>query len=304
MPLTTMWHEIGGHALACAVQGGHVAAIGAFYVNCEGLARWPNTDRRARRGGHGHAARLHRPCAVAAGDRRHGATGAVAGLRRQGVRRRGLSGLFRACRGSATWRPGLNGGGGLGPVPYPIGVPRRRGGGFGAGLCPARQAGDRDTDDDDRNGAARRARGTPGVSLMAITGRSVVAAVIVGLFNPVGIVITILSAAASSFGGLAGFISVGYAGERRRERRAPSCHRAAAGGDRRRRGGDAGLCGRIRSDAEILTDRSSKRNLCRGRAFHRTTATTRRQDADMKNVFPIVLALIPLAAMVGACVSS
>ncbi len=36
------------------------------------------------------------------------------------------------------------------------------------------------------------------------------AAVIVGLLNPVGIVITIMSAAASSFGGLAGFISIGY----------------------------------------------------------------------------------------------
>lgn len=37
VPLTTMWHEIGGHALTCAVQGGHVAAIGAFYVNCGGV---------------------------------------------------------------------------------------------------------------------------------------------------------------------------------------------------------------------------------------------------------------------------
>lgn len=37
------------------------------------------------------------------------------------------------------------------------------------------------------------------------------AAVLVGLLNPVGIVITIMSAAASSFGGLAGFISIGYA---------------------------------------------------------------------------------------------
>jgi len=35
--------------------------------------------------------------------------------------------------------------------------------------------------------------------------------VLVGLLNPVGIFITIMSAAASSFGGLAGFISIGYA---------------------------------------------------------------------------------------------
>ena len=38
MPLLTMWHEIGGHAAACAVQGGRVTTIGAFYVECEGLA--------------------------------------------------------------------------------------------------------------------------------------------------------------------------------------------------------------------------------------------------------------------------
>src|SRR3569623_1239246 len=30
-PVLTMWHEIGGHAAACAVLGGHVATIGAFY---------------------------------------------------------------------------------------------------------------------------------------------------------------------------------------------------------------------------------------------------------------------------------
>lgn len=36
-------------------------------------------------------------------------------------------------------------------------------------------------------------------------------AVLVGLLNPVGLFITIMSAAASSFGGLAGFISIGFA---------------------------------------------------------------------------------------------
>src|SRR3978361_800062 len=37
MPLLTMWHEIGGHAAVCALQGGHVTTIGAFYVDCDGL---------------------------------------------------------------------------------------------------------------------------------------------------------------------------------------------------------------------------------------------------------------------------
>lgn len=42
MPLLTMWHEIGGHAAACVLQGGKTAAVGAFYVQCEGLDRWPD----------------------------------------------------------------------------------------------------------------------------------------------------------------------------------------------------------------------------------------------------------------------
>ena len=42
---------------------------------------------------------------------------------------------------------------------------------------------------------------------------------LVGLFNPVGIIITAMSAAASSssFGGLASFISIGYAAGKRGE---------------------------------------------------------------------------------------
>jgi len=43
MPLLTMWHEIGGHAAACALQGGNIAAIGAFYVECTGLTVIPET---------------------------------------------------------------------------------------------------------------------------------------------------------------------------------------------------------------------------------------------------------------------
>lgn len=33
--LATAIHEHGGHALACAVLGGHIKELGAFYVNCE-----------------------------------------------------------------------------------------------------------------------------------------------------------------------------------------------------------------------------------------------------------------------------
>jgi hypothetical protein len=49
--------------------------------------------------------------------------------------------------------------------------------------------------------------------------------------------------------------------------------------------------------------RSPEGNLCKPRAFHRAQPSTRRRDADMKNVMPILFALIPLAAVVSACVA-
>lgn len=53
--------------------------------------------------------------------------------------------------------------------------------------------------------ATRRARRATGYPYYLTLG---IAAVIVGLFNPVGIFITIMSSAASSFGGNAGFLAV------------------------------------------------------------------------------------------------
>ena len=38
MPALTMWHEIVGHAATCVALGGHVATVGAFYVNCTRLS--------------------------------------------------------------------------------------------------------------------------------------------------------------------------------------------------------------------------------------------------------------------------
>ncbi|WP_288933863.1 hypothetical protein [uncultured Sphingomonas sp.] len=42
MPVLTMWHEIGGHAAMCALQGGRIEEIGAFYVKCRGLTGLPD----------------------------------------------------------------------------------------------------------------------------------------------------------------------------------------------------------------------------------------------------------------------
>lgn len=57
----------------------------------------------------------------------------------------------------------------------------------------------------------RIARRTIALGYYATTG---VAALLTGLLNPVGAVVTIMSAAASSFGGHAGLISVGFATRR------------------------------------------------------------------------------------------
>ncbi|TPG09616.1 hypothetical protein [Sphingomonas oligophenolica] len=42
MPLSTMWHEIGGHAATCVALGGRVTELGAFYVECMTLGRGGN----------------------------------------------------------------------------------------------------------------------------------------------------------------------------------------------------------------------------------------------------------------------
>ncbi len=206
MPLTTMWHEIGGHALACTVQGGRVEAIGAFYVDCEGLSGWPaivvalagaSVDallatvafqlwRRAT----SDLARL--ACWYVWVDKAFVAAGYLA---------------FSGVSGFGDLAPGHDGG--LGIVAHPvlvrvvetalgvalyvwlIGVAIRT---LGAMLGGGEQA------------RSARRRIAHGYYLVAGA-----AAVLVGLANPLGIVIVLMSAAASSFGGLAGFISVGFA---------------------------------------------------------------------------------------------
>ena len=206
MPLLTMWHEIGGHAAVCALQAGHVTTIGAFYVECDGLSGIANVLvacagvtvnvilalatyalwRRAT----GDAARITlwliwvSEAFVAAGyflfsgvtgygDLGIGTGGALAGF--------GLTWPVRVVEiavGAATYFLLVRAA--IGGLTMMIG------------------------DGPD----TRRTRRVIAHVYYASAGA---AAVLVGLLNPVGIVITVMSAAASSFGGLAGFISIGYA---------------------------------------------------------------------------------------------
>lgn len=206
MPLLTMWHEIGGHAAACVLQAGKAVAIGAFYVECEGLSRWP------------------------------AALVALAGV---------LVNLALSLFALLLWRrveadqarlvlwliwvgeafiatgylcfSGVTGAGDLGTAPGGsfswLPMPRAwRVGEVVVGVAAyflVVRAGIRSLSDMLGTGAeTRRARRRIAHTFYLASG---LGAVLVGLLNPVGLFITIMSAAASSFGGLAGFISIGFA---------------------------------------------------------------------------------------------
>lgn len=206
LPLTTMWHEIGGHAAACAIQGGHVATIGAFYVDCTGLTGWP---------------RIAVACAGVVVDALLALVAWTAWRRATGDFARLVLWYLWVGKGfvaagylcfsgfSGVGDLGPTAAGGIGPLPMPW-VWRAGLLAVGAALywrlIVAAIAGlTAMLGDAAVTKAARRAI----AHLYYIT--LGVVAVLVGLLNPVGVFITIMSAAASSFGGNAGYISIGYA---------------------------------------------------------------------------------------------
>jgi len=207
VPLLTMWHEIGGHAAACVVQGGHISTLGAFYVDCDPIS--PTRDLVVASAG--VAVNILLACIVYRLWLR--ATSDMARL---------ILWLIWVGEGFVAAGyfcfSGVSGFGDLGTgpqgsfahLPYPwlirileiaIGVP--------AYILLVQQGirslrtmlGGGPETNTSRRRIAHGYYATAGI-----------VAVLVGLLNPVGIVITILSAAASSFGGLAGFISIGFAG--------------------------------------------------------------------------------------------
>jgi hypothetical protein len=206
MPLLTMWHEIGGHAAYCAAQGGHVATVGAFYVECTGLSGFPDLLvacagvlmnallaivahalwRRAR----SDASRLVlwlvwvSEAFVAAGYF-----------------------LFSGVTGFGDL--GVGNGGSFAGAPYPLAfrVGETLAGGVAYFLLVKAAIGSL-TEMLGSGPQTATAKRRIAHVYYATAG---LCAVVVGLMNPVGIVITIMSAAASSFGGLAGFISIGFA---------------------------------------------------------------------------------------------
>ena len=205
-PLLTMWHEIGGHAAACGALGGKVATIGAFYVECTRLTGLPDM------------------AVACAGVVVNTLLAIVAYAIWRGARADAwrlfwwlvwvseafvAAGYFCFSGVSGVGDLGVAHGGGLLGVPMPIAW---RIGELAFGIATYVLL-------------IRRASATLGAMIGAgdtVTGArrriahgyyftSGAVAVLVGVLNPVGIFVTILSAAASSFGGLAGFISIGFA---------------------------------------------------------------------------------------------
>jgi hypothetical protein len=208
MPVLTMWHEIGGHASACLLTGGTIRTIGAFYVDCDSatlltkrIVAWAGVS-------------IDSALAVVAWPLWRRARGDMARLVlwliavSKGFVAAGYF-FFSGISGVGDLGPSLEG---IGPMAHPV-LWRITIGLLGAlvywrlvvlGIRTlTAMLGDGAATNASRKRIAHVYYGTIGC-----------AAVLVGLLNPVGLFITILSAAASSFGGNAGFISIGYAGGR------------------------------------------------------------------------------------------
>lgn len=205
LPLTTMWHEIGGHAATCAALGGRVTTIGAFYVQCTGLDGSPRLAVSLA------GVAVDALLAVAAWMIWRRARGDLSRLVLWYVwvmKAQVAAGyfLFSGVTGFGDLGIGSHGGlGGIGLSPVwrlaEIAV-------GGAAYCFVVLAAIRGLNAmiGDRADAALDRRRIAHL-FYAMLGAT---AVVVGLFNPVGLTITLMSAAASSFGGNAGFISIGY----------------------------------------------------------------------------------------------
>ena len=206
MPMLTVWHEVGGHALFCAAQGGHVRTIGAFYVDCDGLSGGARVLMNCA----GVLVNLLLAFAAYLGWRRANTDFAGLALWLVWVSEAFVAAGYLCFSGAAGFgdlAPGASDG--IGPVPMPI---LWRGGELALGVSMywliVRTATDTLASMIGSGPMTRTARRVIAHGYYATVG---MAAVLTGLLNPVGAVITIMSAAASSFGGLAGFIGVGFA---------------------------------------------------------------------------------------------
>jgi hypothetical protein len=205
LPLLTMAHELLGHAVTCVATGQQPSELGAYYIECPGTQGWD-----------------HRLVAMAGTcvDAVLAALAYLAWRRLRGPLPRLVAWIVFTVKGMVAagywmfsgvtnlgdWGPDV--GGGLAPLPWPwlwrVGL-------FVVGLVVYTQVvrvairmlrvmlGG--------GGQAARTKRRIAMTVYVVGG---VSALLVGLFNPHGMVITLTSAVAASFGGTAGLFNVAY----------------------------------------------------------------------------------------------
>lgn len=202
-PLTVMWHELIGHGGACLALGGRPEALGAYYIECNGLAGmakrvvsmagvWVDILLSLL------AWRLFLRARTPLTRLALWIVGTSKGFVAAGYF------LFSGVTNFGDYGPGD----GLAPLAYPW-VWRLAlvivGGLAYWRILMAASRGLSILVGDDAQGVVdrRRIAFTTYVTFGAV-------AMLTGLLNPVGVVITVMSAMASSFGGNAGLISIGF----------------------------------------------------------------------------------------------
>ncbi|MFC5742072.1 hypothetical protein [Dyella tabacisoli] len=205
LPLLTMAHELLGHALTCVASGHRPSELGAYYIECPGTDGW--TARIVAMAGTGMDVLLAvlaylAWCKVERPLPRLmlWMVFIVKGMVAAGYW------MFSGATNLGDWGPDV--GGGIGPLPLPwlwrvglfvvglyvyVRVVR-----LGIRMLIAMLGG---------GDQARRVQRWIALTLYVVAG---VGALVVSLFNPLGLVITLMSAVASSFGGLAGLFNVAY----------------------------------------------------------------------------------------------
>jgi hypothetical protein len=205
LPLLTMAHELLGHAVTCVATGHHPSELGAFYIECPDTQGW--SQRLVAMAGTSVDVVLA-GLAYLAWRRLRGPLPRLAAWTVFTVKGMVAAGywMFSGVTNLGDWGPDV--GGGLGPLPWPW---LWRAGLFVVGLVvyiqvvrvairmlDAMLGG---------GGQAARTKRRIAMTVYVVGG---VSALLVGLFNPHGMVITLTSAVASSFGGTAGLFNVAY----------------------------------------------------------------------------------------------
>lgn len=206
LPLLTMAHEVAGHALTCVATGHLPSEIGAYYVECPGTGPWARRIVAMAGTGMDVALALFACMAWSRVQRPLPRLAWWIVFTVKGMVAAGYW-MFSGVSNLGDWGPDV--GGGIGPLPWPwlwravlfavgllvyIVVTRR------AIRMLATMLGGGES--------AHRAQWRIAMTIYLIGG---VSAVLVSLFNPLGIVITLMSAVAASFGGTAGLFNVAYA---------------------------------------------------------------------------------------------